>query len=72
MMCIATNIKIQTQNRCAVMWSSNRPPDILEGTRPLCAIEKAFGIDIDEDLAVEFYDMNLDEAAKKIVELQEE
>ena len=52
------------------MWSSDRLPDILEGTQPLCDIEKAFGIDIVEDLAVEFYDMHLDEAAKKILEMQ--
>ncbi|MFZ4857192.1 MAG: hypothetical protein ACOYL3_12425 [Desulfuromonadaceae bacterium] len=52
------------------MWSSDRLPDILKGTPPLCDIEDAFEIDIDEDLAVEFYDMHLDEAAKKIMDLQ--
>jgi hypothetical protein len=54
------------------MWSTSNPPDYLEGTPPLCDIEDAFEIDIDEDLAVELYDMHLDEAAKKIVEMQGE
>jgi hypothetical protein len=52
------------------MWSTSNPPDYLEGTSSLCDIEDAFEIDIDEDLAVEFYDMDLDEAAKKIMEIQ--
>ena len=53
------------------LWSTIRPPDILEGTRSLCAIEKAFDISLDEDLALEIYDMDLDEAARKIVTLLE-
>ncbi len=51
------------------MWSTNDPPDVIEGTEPFCDIEAAFGICIDEDDALELYDMNLDEAAKKIVEM---
>ena len=52
------------------MWSTNTPPDILEGTEPFEAIEAAFGIVIDEDEALELYDMTLQEAAKRIIELQ--
>ena len=33
-------------------------------------IEKAFGICIDENAAVEMYDMNLDEATRKIIEIK--
>mgnify|MGYP001600308398 CR=1 FL=1 len=54
------------------MWSSYSPPDVIEGTRPLRDIEKAFGIEIDEDEALVLYDMRLDEAARKIVEMQKE
>ncbi len=52
------------------MWSTDDPPDILEGTPPLNDMEDAFGIRIDEDSGVELYDMNLDEAAKKIMEMK--
>jgi hypothetical protein len=52
------------------MWSTNNPPDILEGTSPLSDIEKAFKISIDEDIAVDLYDMNIAEAATKIMEIQ--
>ncbi len=52
------------------MWSTNNPPDIIEGTEPFEAIEAAFGIVIDEDEALELYDMTLQEAAKRIIDLQ--
>lgn len=53
------------------MWSTNNPPDIIEGTKPLENIEDAFGIIIDEDEALELYDMTLQEAARRIIELQQ-
>jgi len=53
------------------MWSTSSPPDTLEGTRPLCDIEKAFDILIDENIAIEIYDTDLDEATRKIMEMQE-
>ncbi len=59
-----------SQQMCC-MWSTKNPPDTLEGTRPLCDIENAFDIDIDEDTAFEIYDMTVDEAARKIIELLE-
>lgn len=54
------------------MWSTHAPPDIIEGTKPFCDIEAAFDIRIDEDAAMALYDMDLDEAARKIVEMQNE
>src|SRR5260370_41543174 len=52
------------------MWSTDDPPDIIEGTEPICDIEAAFGIEIDDDEALKLYDMNLDEAARKIREMK--
>ena len=51
------------------MWSTNDPPDIIEGTEPICDIEAAFGIRITDDEALELYDMKLDEAARRIIEI---
>lgn len=53
------------------MWSTYDPPDIIEGTEPFCDIETAFGICIDEDDALQLYDMDLDVAARKIMEMRE-
>jgi len=52
------------------MWSTNDPPDDIEGTDPFVDIEKAFGIVIAKDNVFELYDMNLEEAAKRIMEIQ--
>ena len=43
------------------MWSTNDPPDEIEGTEPFCDIE---------DDALDLYDMNLNDAAKFIIEIQ--
>lgn len=51
------------------MWSTDDPPDIIEGTPPFDDIEAAFDITIDEDSAMELYDMDLDEAAASILDL---
>ena len=48
------------------MWSTSNPPDSIEGSQPLLDIEEAFGISIDEDEAMDLYDMMVDEAARKI------
>ena len=53
------------------MWSTNDPPDIIEGTEPICDIETAFGIQISDDEVLELYDMNLDEAVRKILEIRD-
>ncbi len=52
------------------MWSTYSPPDIIEGTPPFNDIEDAFGITIDEDTALMLYDMHLDEAARKIMDIR--
>ena len=54
------------------MWSTSDPPDIIEGTPPFDDIEDAFGVSINDDTALELYDMNLDEAAKKLVDIKKE
>lgn len=53
------------------MWSTEDSPDIIEGTDPLCDHEAAFHIYIDDDDALELYDMTLDEAARKIMQIKE-
>lgn len=54
------------------MWSTYDPPDVIEGTKPFCDIEAAFDIRIDEDDALDLYDMDLDEAARTILEMRNE
>jgi len=51
------------------LWSTNSLPDVLTATPPLCDIEDAFGISLDEDEALKIYDMDLDEAAGTIMEM---
>jgi hypothetical protein len=52
------------------MWSTNDPPDIIEGTAPFDDIEDAFSITVDDDAAMELYDMDLHQAAARIMEMQ--
>ena len=54
------------------MWSTSGPPDIIEGTPPFDDIKDAFSISISDDVALELYDMHLDEAARKIMEMRNE
>jgi len=51
------------------MWSTNDPPDTIEGTEPICDIEGTFGIEVRENEALELYDMDLDQAARMIIEI---
>jgi hypothetical protein len=44
------------------MWSTADPPDAIEGTDPICDIEAAFHIYIEDDDALELYDMTLEES----------
>ncbi|MBK9050047.1 MAG: hypothetical protein IPL78_03720 [Chloroflexi bacterium] len=50
------------------MWSVDDPPDVLEGSEPLEAICDLIDMDIDEEYAVELYDMTLQEAAASLVQ----
>ena len=53
------------------MWSTDDPPDQIVETEPFYDIEAAFNIVIDEDDAMDLYDMYLMDAAKRIIEMQE-
>ena len=53
------------------MWSTNNPPDVIEDTEPFNDIEAAFDVIIDEDDALDLYDMYLEQAVKRIVEIQQ-
>ena len=57
-------------NQMCCMWSTDDPPDIIEGTPPFDDIEDAFGITVDDDTALELHDMHLDDAALRILEIQ--
>jgi hypothetical protein len=48
------------------MWSTRRPPDIIEGTKPFIEIAKAFDIEISDEECMEIYDMTIEEATIKI------
>lgn len=52
------------------MWSTDDPPDVIEDTEPFNDIEEAFGIIISDDDALDLYDMYLEEAVKRIVEIK--
>lgn len=54
------------------MWSTDDPPDIIEGTEPFADIEAAFGIAIDDEEALNLYDLDLEDVALRIMELQKE
>ncbi|MCG6868861.1 MAG: hypothetical protein LJE91_09075 [Gammaproteobacteria bacterium] len=49
-----------------MMWSTRRPPDIIEGTKPFIEIAKAFDIEISDEECMEIYDMTIEEATIKI------
>ena len=51
------------------MWSVDDPPDTLLATDPLEAICDLIDKDIDEDYAMELYDMTLQEAAESLYNL---
>ena len=54
-----------------LMWSTNDPPDIIEDTPPFGDIADAFGITIDWEDALELYDMYLDEAMTRLIEMKQ-
>jgi|GEM_PF-976850 len=51
------------------MWSTLNPPDTIENTAPILDLQKEFDIYLNEDGALEFYDLLLPEAAERIIEL---
>lgn len=50
------NSKPDVNSQMCLLWSTKNPPDVLENTKQLEAIEKEFEIGIDEVEAVELYD----------------
>jgi hypothetical protein len=63
------------ENRCdsqqmCLMWSTNDPPEDICCSEPMEDIEAAFGIAVDDDDALDLYDMTLKDAAQKIYAIQ--
>ena len=56
---------------CAI-WPIDDPPDVLENTPQLDEIEDALDFGFTEEQAVEFYDMEIDEAAQYMFDVIEE
>ena len=46
------------------MWSTHDPPDEIDGTEPFCDIEDAFNISINEDDALNLYNMKFKRRSK--------
>ena len=61
--------KPSADSQMCLLWPIKNPPDVLEGTKRLEAIEAEFEIKIAEEEAVEMYDMNLLEASEYIQQL---
>ena len=53
-----------------LMQSTNEPPDQIEYTEPFDDIEKMFNIEISERDSLELYDMTLEEASIRVLEIQ--
>ena len=58
--------KPTADSQMCFLWSIKNPPDVLEGTEQLDAIEAEFKIEITEDEAVELYNMNSQQATEYI------
>lgn len=58
--------KSNEYSQMCTLWSTSNPPDVLECTPPLDEIEKVFDFGFTEDEAVEFYDMDIIDAADYI------
>ncbi|MDF1570848.1 MAG: hypothetical protein P1P82_04450 [Bacteroidales bacterium] len=52
------------------MWSTENPPDIIADTEPFADIEATFNIIIDDEEASNLYDLDLEDAALRIMEIQ--
>lgn len=48
------------------MWSTANPPEDIYNSDQILSIENAFNVELSENEALELYDMELEEAAKKI------
>lgn len=54
-----------------LMWSTDNPPDIIEGTKPIIDIENEFDVKISDEESMEIYDMTIEEAALKLASIIE-
>jgi hypothetical protein len=61
-----TRYRATPASQVCTMWPIDDPPDELMTTEPLEAICDLIGMDIDEEYAVELYDMTLQEAADSL------
>lgn len=57
--CVAAN----PNSQMCLFWLTDNPPDVLQFTEPMEAIQDEFDIDLSEIEAVELYDMSLQEAS---------
>jgi hypothetical protein len=58
--------KSNEASQLCTMWSTDDPPDVLETTDELEAICDLIDMDIDEDYALELYEMTLKEASDSL------
>jgi len=65
----STETNSNKNSQMCVMWSTDDPPDILECTEPLEEINDQLNLEIDEDDAIEIYDMTIKEASEYISNL---
>lgn len=63
--------RYDSQQMC-LMWSTDDPPDDIRYSEPMEDIETAFGIVVDDDDALDLYDMTLKKAAQKIHAMQKD
>jgi hypothetical protein len=59
-------------NQMCCMWSTDDPPDVIENTEPIGDIEEAFEIILEEEAAMELYDLDLEAAVLRILEIRNE
>lgn len=72
-----THRRQHKENRCdsqqmCLMWSTNDPPEEICCSEPMEDIEATFGIEVDDDDALDLYDTTLREAAQKIKKMQKD
>jgi hypothetical protein len=68
---LSMNPENPNSGQMCCMWSTDDPPDVIEDTDPIFEIEEVFDIFIDEDTALELYDLDLADAARKICEMRQ-
>jgi len=67
-----TKSKASPESQMCYFWSTSNPPDVLQNSRSLDAIDSEFEILLSEDEAVIVYDMNLLDASNYIANIVKE